>query len=277
MHAEDEPKQGDQGAPLLVFVHGFSGDQSDWDAQVAHFSPRFETLAIDLPGHGARSAPTDASVESLAADLCAQVAADGVRPLVLIGHSLGCRVILEAFASLRGRIAAMVLIDDHSLAGKDSVRAAEHFEAAVAAVGFAAMIEPAFANMFGPGSDPALRDRIVARARAIDPAFAVALIAGGTRWEARVPEILATIDVPVLILQCTNLDEELNWAFLAPGQKPDWIGAVEKRVPTAHIELLSGPGHFVQIEAPDRVNRLIKSFLESLPIGALASGEARRG
>ena len=277
MHAEDEPKQGDQGAPVLVFVHGFSGDQSDWVAQVAHFSPRFETLAIDLPGHGSRSAPTRASVESLAADLCAQVATDGVRPLVLIGHSLGCRVILEAFASLRGRIAAMVLIDDHSLAGKDSVRAAEHFEAAVAAVGFAAMIEPAFANMFGPGSDPALRDRIVARARAIDPAFAVALIAGGTRWEARVPEILATIDVPVLIIQCTNLDEELNWAFLAPGQKPDWIGAVEKRVPTARIELLSGPGHFVQIEAPDRVNRLIKSFLESLPIGALASGEARRG
>ena len=267
MHAEDERRRRDGDAPLLIFVHGFSGDHGDWNAQVAHFAPAFETLAIDLPGHNGRPAPPEPTVESLAADLIAQAGDAGSGPLVLIGHSLGCRVILEALAGLQGRVAAMVLIDDHSMAGKDSARAAEHFEAAAAAVGFAAMIEPAFAGMFGPGSDAILRDRIVARAKRIDPAFAVALIAAGTRWESRVPSILATVDVPMLIIQCTNLDEELNWEFLAPLSKPDWIGRVEAQVPTTRFELVPGPGHFVQIEAPDRVNRLIGAFLESLLAG----------
>ncbi len=266
MHMEDGRGRRDEDAPLLIFVHGFSGDHSDWDTQLAYFSPSFETLAIDLPGHGGRATQGDPSVEALAADLCAQAAQAGAAPLVLIGHSLGCRVILEALAALRSRVVGMILIDDHSMAGKDNERAAEHFEAAAAAVGFSAMIEPAFAGMFGPDSDRALRDRIVARAKTIDPDFAVALIAGGTRWESRVPAILATIDVPMLIIQCTNLDEELNWEFLRPGSKPDWIGRIEEQVPTTRFELVAGPGHFVQIEAPDRVNRLIGDFLKTLPV-----------
>lgn len=260
------------GDPLLVFVHGFSGDHGDWDAQIAHFSPRFATLAVDLPGHGGRPLPAIPSVESLADALCDDVDQLGPRTLVLIGHSLGCRVILEAFARLRGRVRAMVLIDDHSMVGKDRDRAADHFEAALASVGFAEMIEPAFAGMFGPDSDARLRDRIVARAKTVDPAFAGTLIPSGIRWEARVPAVLAAIDVPMMIVQCTNLDEELNWQFLEPGSKPDWVSQVEARVPSVRFELVAGAGHFVQIEAADRVNRLIESFVSSLP--ALPHGEA---
>ncbi len=255
----------DRGPPLLVFVHGFSGDRSDWDAQVAFLSPDFDILACDLAGHGGRPVPDVPSVEALAAHLCAQLDRPEQRPLVLIGHSLGCRIILEAYATLRERVRGLVLIDDHSMVGKDRDRAAGHFEAALAAVGFAAMIEPAFAGMFGPDSDPALRERIVARAKAIDPGFAGALIPDGIRWEARVPAILATIDVPVMIVQCTDLDEELNWQFLAPGSKPDWVARVEDQLPATRFELVPGSGHFVQIEAADRVSRLIRSFVSALP------------
>lgn len=272
MEAEEKRRAESGAGPLLVFVHGFSGDRSDWDAQIAHFSARHDVLALDLAGHGGRPVPEDPSVAGLAADLCMAIERVATRPLVLIGHSLGCRLILEAHARLRGRIEAIVLIDDHSMAGRDSVRAAAHFEAAVAAVGFPAMIAPAFAGMFGPASDPALRDRMVARARAIDPDFAATLIADGTRWEAKVPGILATIEAPILIIQCTDLDEELNWYFLAPGAKPAWVAAVETQAPATRFALIAGAGHFVQIEAPERVNRLIESFLGSLPGKGAAHG-----
>ena len=41
-----------KGRPAVVFVHGFGCALSDWDAQVAHLSPRHLTVAVDLRGHG---------------------------------------------------------------------------------------------------------------------------------------------------------------------------------------------------------------------------------
>ena len=42
-----------EGRPPVVFVHGFACGHTDWDAQVAHLSPRHRTVAVDLRGHGA--------------------------------------------------------------------------------------------------------------------------------------------------------------------------------------------------------------------------------
>jgi pimeloyl-ACP methyl ester carboxylesterase len=41
-----------EGAPPIVFVHGFGCAHSDLDAQVAHLSRRHQTVAVDLRGHG---------------------------------------------------------------------------------------------------------------------------------------------------------------------------------------------------------------------------------
>ena len=40
------------GRPPIVFVHGFACAHSNWDAQVAYLSPRHQTVAVDLRGHG---------------------------------------------------------------------------------------------------------------------------------------------------------------------------------------------------------------------------------
>ena len=48
-----------QGRPPIVFVHGFGCSHSDWNAQVAHFSQRHQTVAVDLRGHGASPGTAD--------------------------------------------------------------------------------------------------------------------------------------------------------------------------------------------------------------------------
>jgi pimeloyl-ACP methyl ester carboxylesterase len=40
------------GTPALVFIHAFGCARSDWDARVAQFSANYETVAVDLGGHG---------------------------------------------------------------------------------------------------------------------------------------------------------------------------------------------------------------------------------
>src|SRR5689334_14883548 len=85
------------GRPPIVFVHGFACAHSDWDRQVAHLSSKHQTVAVDLRGHGA-SAGTDqdCSIERHGADVAEVMGALRLPPSVLVGHSMGCRVVIEA-------------------------------------------------------------------------------------------------------------------------------------------------------------------------------------
>ena len=42
------PVVSGEGNPPIVFVHGFSCDHTDWRLQVAEFSKRHKTVAVDL-------------------------------------------------------------------------------------------------------------------------------------------------------------------------------------------------------------------------------------
>ena len=86
-----------QGRPPIVFVHGFGCAHSDWDAQVSHLSPRRQTIAVDLRGHGASpGTPNQCSIEQFGADVAEVMQTLALPPAVLVGHSMGCRVVVEA-------------------------------------------------------------------------------------------------------------------------------------------------------------------------------------
>jgi 2-succinyl-6-hydroxy-2,4-cyclohexadiene-1-carboxylate synthase len=79
----------------VVFLHGFLGDSSEWDAIVPEF-PNEARLTIDLPGHGgSRDIPAadfDAVNALLTATLREVFAREGIRQYVLVGYSLGGRI-----------------------------------------------------------------------------------------------------------------------------------------------------------------------------------------
>ena len=85
------------GRPPIVFVHGFGCGRADWDAQVAYFSPRHQTVAVDLRGHGDSPGSADlCSIERYGADVAEVMRALDLPRAVLVGHSMGCRVVIEA-------------------------------------------------------------------------------------------------------------------------------------------------------------------------------------
>jgi pimeloyl-ACP methyl ester carboxylesterase len=85
-----------KGRPPIVFVHGFGCALSDWHAQVSHLSPRYQTIAVDLRGHGASpGTPEECSIERYGADVAEVMQALARSPAVLVGHSMGCRVVVE--------------------------------------------------------------------------------------------------------------------------------------------------------------------------------------
>lgn len=102
-----------QGDTLLVPVHGWTCRRSHWAAQLPLLAQYGEVLAPDLPGHGDSldSPPKTPTVAGLAHTLAAVIDAQRTgRQVILIGHSMGGAVALEA-ARLMDDVRAVVLVD----------------------------------------------------------------------------------------------------------------------------------------------------------------------
>ena len=100
------------GTPPLVFVHGFCCSHEDWFLQIQELKSRFEVVACDLRGHGQTPArPHELSIENFGGDVAALLSVLGLEKSILVGHSMGCRVVLEAARVAPESVAGLVLID----------------------------------------------------------------------------------------------------------------------------------------------------------------------
>jgi pimeloyl-ACP methyl ester carboxylesterase len=103
------------GAPALVFVHGWSCDRSYWSPQVRHFAVRHQVVAVDLAGHGESGVGRQAwTMPAFGEDVTAVVERLRLESVVMIGHSMGGDVIVEAALDLSRRVAGLVLVDVYS-------------------------------------------------------------------------------------------------------------------------------------------------------------------
>src|SRR3954463_7456568 len=85
------------GLPTAVFIHGAQNDHSVWVLQTRYFAHHgFNVLAVDLPGHGRSKGAALGSVEALTDWLLALLDAAGAAKALLIGHSMGSLIALEA-------------------------------------------------------------------------------------------------------------------------------------------------------------------------------------
>ena len=66
--------------------------------------------------------------------------------------------------------------------------------------------------------------------------------------------------MPDKLKDCTTRNAEGQRRPLQPGQSSPWIDLLRQKLNHVKIEVLPGLGHFAQLEAPERVNRLIAEF-----------------
>lgn len=101
----------DASLPAIVFIHGAQNDHSVWALQSRYFAHHgFAVLALDLPGHGRSSGPALTSVEAMADWVLALLSAAGVEQAVLVGHSMGSLIALEASHRAPQRVRGLALL-----------------------------------------------------------------------------------------------------------------------------------------------------------------------
>jgi pimeloyl-ACP methyl ester carboxylesterase len=259
--------QRGHGAPAIVFVHGFTCDHTDWEAQLAAFAPQHRVVACDLRGHGKTpGTPDTCSIDTFGADVAALVKELGLNKVVLVGHSLGCRVVLQAAQHVPARVAGIVLVDGSKLGSGDPDALERSMRAKVEAVGFAKFAAGMFEQMFVPGTTPpATKSAIIERATKLPAAIGTALFPRTPAWDAKnLERVLAATKQPLLALQSTTMNAEGKRVPMAPGLPSPLLDALRTLTPHAKIEIISTVGHFTQIDAPQWVNEKIGAFIGSL-------------
>jgi len=238
------------GEPAIVFVHGWSCDRSYWREQAAHFAKARRMVAIDLAGHGESGLGRQRyTMEAFGADVKAVVDALGLKRVVLVGHSMGGPVTLEAARLMPERVVALVPIDTLGHVGRQT--SAEEKQA---------FLDPMRADfrtaarrfvrdmLFTPRSDPGLADRIADDMAAAPKEVALSALESLIDYDEA--KALAAVKAPIRRI---NAD---RW--------PTELAAARAHKQDLQLAVMPGLGHFPMLEDPAEFNRLLERALKDL-------------
>jgi pimeloyl-ACP methyl ester carboxylesterase len=231
--------------PTLVFLCGLLSDTRVWEPVAAALPGRI----FAFPGF-----------DSLGA-MATRVLADTEGPLVLVGHSMGGRVALEAVRQAPERIVGLVLANTGVHPPADGEAAGRQRMIDIAqGQGMAALAEAWLPPMMGAG--PARVAELMPEMRAMVEAYPVEAYLGqiaALLGRTDAGPVLAGYAGPVLLL---SADHD-RWS------PPAQHAAMHALAPHATIRILDGAGHMLPVEAPAAVAAVLREWLEEN--GILAS------
>ena len=248
--------------PALVLLHGFTGTGQDMAGIAQSFEQDYETLVLDLPGHGQsadRVRADAAGFDECVDDLVATLESAGHRQAHWLGYSMGARLALGCAVRHPGSVASLVLLGGRAGIADPIERAARCREDAVLAariesVGVERFVDewlaqPMFASLRQRGARFLAeqgRQRLGNSARGL----ADCLRRLGPGAQPPLFDALPRVDVPVLLVA-----GELDRKFVSLAH--DLAG----RLPRAEIREVAGAGHAAHLEQPEAFVHVVQDFL----------------
>ena len=236
------------GAPVLVLVHGWSCDSNYWNAQVQELKTRYTVVTVDLAGHGASGRNrTDWTMERFGDDVVAAVQALHDPKVILIGHSMGGPVVLQAARKLKEQTIAVIGIDTLKSLGlpKPSGTA----QLAAMEKNFIGATRDMVDKMFTANADPVLKRRVMDDMSQGPPEVGLAAI--GAMQAMDYTAAVKAVSVPIVLINA-----DLGGATDA--------ARLHKVASNIRVVTLKGLGHFLMMEDPKTFNAALEAELKRL-------------
>jgi pimeloyl-ACP methyl ester carboxylesterase len=148
-------------------------------------------------------------------------------PAILVGHSMGCRVVIEAALQAPGQTAGVILVDGSQLAAAMEGVLKERF---ATPDGYTTTVNGLLQAMFTAKSDKTVAASIIERAGRLPRSIGEKYFTDMARYDAgRLTSSLASLRVPVMALQTTFLNEKSERMSLREGQTTPYMDAPRQR------------------------------------------------
>ena len=236
------------GEKALVFVHGWSSDETVWKKQVPELAETMRVITVDLPGHGQSDQPEiDYTMDYYARALDAVLRDAGVKKAVLAGHSNGTPVVRQFYRRYPQEVSGLIVVDG-SLRPMGSVEEMQKFIEPLRGPDYAENAGKFIDGITAPMKDPA--ERTALKTMMLRTPQRVAL----SEFEATIdPAIWKTdkIEVPVLVVLAKS-----------PFWTADYEKFVHDLVPHLEYVTLDGVSHFLMLDKPAEFNAAVLAFLK---------------
>ncbi|MGI4884161.1 MAG: alpha/beta fold hydrolase [Janthinobacterium lividum] len=246
-------RTGPRGGPPVVLLHAFGMDLTLWDAQIAVLGASYDTIALDLPGHGQSAPPAyPLSFASFTAPIAHLLHTLQTGPVHLVGISFG-GMLAQTLASTQPALVRSLSLIGTAATFAEAGRAALRERAAfVRANGLAALAPLSLARWFTPDFSrrrPEVLDRVGKLLAQHEAAF------HGDVWE-----LIATLDTVAALAQCTLpaqvlVGEQDASTPLAAAQ------VLATALATTKLAVIPASAHFTNVDAPAETNALLLQFL----------------
>lgn len=240
----------------VVLLHGGLADARAWRRQLATFADDHDVVAWDAPGCGASDDPPgDTPLAGYADRLAAFVDALGLERPHLVGLSFGGGLAL-ATAARHPRLAASVVAASAYAGWGGSLPPGEVRRRVASAERACDEPPPAWLpdfleSLYGSNGPDETADELAEIASERRPEGARAMLHAFA--DADLTDDLPTIEAPTLLLYG---EEDVR----SPRPVAE---AIRAGVPDARLTMLSGVGHVLPVEAPDRFDAEVLAFFSA--------------
>lgn len=251
---------GPEGAPVMLFAHGFGCDQNMWRHVAPAFSHDFRVVLFDHVGAGASDLTAwdpekYSTLDGYASDVLDIIHELDLREVIFVGHSVSAMVGVLAHLAEPDRFASLVMvgpspryIDTEGYRGGFSEADIQELLESLASnyLGWSTAMAPV---IIGNPERPELGLELTESFCRTDPA--VARVFARTTFLSDTRDELRGVRVPTLVLQCSD-------DVIAPVEVGTYVSAA---VADSTLVILEATGHCPNLSAPEETIAAISAFV----------------
>jgi pimeloyl-ACP methyl ester carboxylesterase len=272
----DVAPEGNSNGRTALLLHGRNFPSSYWQATIKALAASYRVIAPDQIGFGKSSKPlSDIHLDVLARNTAALLDSLGIETVDVVAHSMGGMLATRFARTFPARVERMVLaapigLEDYRLyvPPVTSDKLIEQ-EAKVTPDSYRRWLMTAYELTLPPEAlDPYVEARTRIRGSAEFPRWLVAYVNSYQMiWREPVAAEIPLLTQPVHFLIGEN-DHIAPGRDMAPealrgkmGHNVELARELAPKMPKGTVEVFEGTGHLIHLEAPQRFNESVVSFL----------------